>query len=63
MTERTCPRSHPKTPHAMRQDGNGWYCPLERDAELEAAHLVRQAEIAELEAAFALPGTDKETPA
>lgn len=59
--ERACPNAHPLTPHTMREDKDGrWYCPIERRAKLEAEQNARQAEIDELEALFALPGTDKE---
>lgn len=52
---RDCPRAHPVTPHEIRQDDKGrWFCPYERDAELEREYNARQAEIAALEEAFAL---------
>jgi len=66
MKERDCPNAHPSAPHKMRQDTMGrWYCPLERDAKLEAEWNAAQAEIAMLEALYAepvsaLPGIDKE---
>lgn len=56
MSERDCPNAHPAAPHKMRQDTMGrWYCPIERDAKLEAEHNARQAEIAMLETLYAGP--------
>lgn len=57
-----CPDSHPVTPHFMRKDAGGWFCPIKRDAEREAAYNALQAEIDGLEALFVAPAVPTEEP-